>query len=175
MPFDSTLYRAVDPTMNSTIQEAQELAARLAALGLRPSEIYCIPQGDGKGWGITGDVSLADLFAEGAKPSDAVNLFFRFAGLPDGHNVQLVKTTVGEGGVLGLQRMHDNIWPNNPLQYLNHMMRIPNVFELVDAFLKGQIQFPAPTKGKGPAITFPGVKDAAEESAGTTSRKGRRG
>lgn len=142
MPHDPSIYRAIDPDFNMSLTEAKGLAAKLALMGFIVRAIICNPQGDGKGFGLTGDVSAEEVLASGISADEPIHLHFRFQGLRDdqgSHNCQLVKTTYGKGGYLGFQRVHDALYPGDPTAHLVFLLRQPGASTAMDLFLNGEL------------------------------------
>ncbi len=136
MPVDVTVYKAIDPAMDISTDDARGLAARLARRGMHVEKIVCHPQGGGRGFGVMEEVDLDVVLAEGVPTSEPIHLQLKFRGVQDVQSAALVRYFLGEGGVAGTQRIHDMLWPNSPLAYLAHLVRIPEVFKRVDSYLR---------------------------------------
>lgn len=135
---DVNVYKAVDPTMNMSIDAAKKLQGRLLRVGFHVAAIFCQPQFDGKGYGISQDVTLAELIQAGVPVDVPIHLMFRFAGVEHGDNCALVDQFFGDGDLVGVQRIYDMINPGTQGGYLFHVMRLPAVFNMVNDWLKGE-------------------------------------
>ena len=133
---DVTVYKAIDPTMDISTDDARALVSRLQKRGMFVEKIVVHPQGGGRGFGVMEEVTLDQVLSEGMPTTEPIHLHLKFRGVEDVQSAALVKYFLGEGGVAGTQRIHDMLWPNNPLAYLAHLVRIPEVFKRIDTFLR---------------------------------------
>jgi hypothetical protein len=185
MPHDPAIYRAIDPDFNMSLTAAKALAAKLLVMGFVVRSIECHPQGDGKGFGITGTVPVEEMLAAGIPADAPVHLHFRFVGLRDdegSQNCRLIETTLGAGGYLGFQRVHDALWPGSPTAHLVFLMQQPGVAKAMDLFLNGELDHlvkPAPASGRPPGSFnvksgTAAAESAASDASGSTGKPARK-
>lgn len=133
---DVSIYRAIDPDMNISIDEAKALQKRLSRAGFPVERIACHPQGDGKGWGITGEVTLADVLKAGVPTDEPIHLQFYFFGSADSHTAALVRDFFGAGGIEGVTRIYAVINPGRSFaDALAHLASITEVRNAIEAVL----------------------------------------
>jgi len=139
---DIRVYRSLRPSHNMALSEARALAKRLALSGFAVEAIVCHPMGDGMGWGITGEISEADVVAAGVPVDEPIHLLYKFAGAPDAdrHVCELVSEVFGEGGMEGIQRLHASVLTSNdpanhPLGWVSRLLSIPRVVKAINEAL----------------------------------------
>lgn len=133
---DVSIYRAIDPDMNMSIDEAKGLQKRLGEAGFPVERIACHPQGDGKGWGITGEVALEEVLKAGVPLDEPIHLQFYFFGSADAHVCALASQFFGAGGIEGVTRIYAAVNPGRSFSdALAHMFSVTKVRNAVEAAL----------------------------------------
>lgn len=152
---DVSIYRAINPRWNMSLQDARDLARILTLIGFPPAAIVCHPQGDEKGWGITGEITEKDVVDAGVPTSEPIHLAFVFQGHENRHNCAAVGETFEEtsGGVMsGYMRLYAELNPGAPPQaWMDQLLRVPGVMAAINTVLAERIKSGAPPLTLRPA------------------------
>lgn len=145
---DVSIYRAINPRWNMSLRDARELALCLHRLGFPPAAILGHPQGDGKGWGITGEVSEDDIVRAGVPADEPIHLHFVFQGRDNRHNCAAVAEAFEDGSgtvISGYQRLYAELNPgSSPHGWMDQLLRVRGVMEAVNVALAGALKSDAP-------------------------------
>jgi hypothetical protein len=152
---DLTIYRAINPRWNCSANDAQKLASVLVRLGFEQPQIVCHPQGDGKGWGSTQELSLEDVLRVGVPIDAPIHLLYWFPGRDDRQNCAAIYENFAHGPLVGYERLYAELHMGSTAgAWLLQLTRIPRIWKAITDAVGDVISDAAPPISVKPPISF---------------------